>query len=141
MDPSTPLHLLDVLLTAMAGPWSESTAWWSPGAAGAVGGGLGAFVGGIGGGVGGPMAGVWARRGKHRGLVMGFFAAFAGLGYLLLLGGLTALIMGQPYHVWYCLLLPGAIAAPLFSILLPRVRTAYQEAERNKLEAEELRRS
>ncbi len=55
--------------------------------------------------------------------------------------GLTALITGQPYGVWYALLLPGAILSVLMVCFTPMVLMRYRQAEHRRLEAEEFRRA
>ena len=114
--------------------------WWTPQQAGMVGAilgsGIGVILGGIGGGVCGPLAG----KGRARGFVIPFFYANGVIGILLVLSGLTALVTGQPYHVWYPLLLPGVIATRLVCVLLPVLRRVYHQHEGRRLAAEELRR-
>lgn len=113
--------------------------WFSEQAAGiigaAIGVGLGAGFGGIGGGLGGPLAAA----GKARGLVLGVFAAGFVLGLALALAGLVAMVLGQPWHVWFVFLLPGVTAALLFGILLPVVRGQYDRAEQRKMDAAAIR--
>ncbi len=120
-----------VQFVAQAQPWF--------GNAGVVGGLLGGGIG-ILGGIYGTSVGVLVPRGRGRGFVMGFTWALLGLGIALLAAGLTALATGQPYGVWYSLLLPGAIATLLMSVFTPLVRVLYRQAEHRRLEAEEFRR-
>ncbi|HVS11046.1 MAG TPA: hypothetical protein VMS76_14345 [Planctomycetota bacterium] len=117
----------------------EAEAWWSASSAGwigAIGGGLGALVG-----VYGALAGTLAPRGKARALALGLHTSFLVVGGLALAAGLAALLLGQPYHVWYPLLLGGGIATAVLGGLLPVVRMRYVEAERRRLAASELRRA
>ena len=114
-------------------------AWWSASSAGwigALGGGLGALVG-----IYGAVAGMLAPRGKARALVLGLHAGLLAIGLLAAATGLAALLVGQPYHVWYPLLLGGGICSAVFGGLLPVVRMRYGEAERRRLAASELRRA
>lgn len=100
---------------------------WIPGTLlGAVGGTLGA------------VAGTLAPRGKARGLVLGLFAAAALASFALLVIGLVALLIGQPYGVWYGFGLPGLLGTVLFSVLYPVVRSRYLEAETRRLQAADL---
>lgn len=96
---------------------------------------LGAGFGGLGGGIGGPLAAA----GKAKGLVMGVFALGLVLGLGLALTGLVALVLGQPWHVWFTLLAPGVVAALIFGLLLPVVRAQYARAEQRKLDAAAIR--
>ncbi len=113
--------------------------WFTEQAAGFVGGAVGviygAGFGGIGGGVGGPLASM----GKARGFVVGMFVA----GFLVGLGlagtGLVALVLGQPWHVWFVFLLPGITGTLLFGMLTQVFRMQYDKAEQRKLDAAAIR--
>jgi hypothetical protein len=108
---------------------------------GAVGGLLGAGVGVLGGGIYGPLVGILAPRGKAKALVMGYHGLLLLLGLALLIGGLVALVGGQPYGVWFTLLLPGGILSLLMICLWPVIAMRYREAEQRRLEAAEFRRN
>jgi len=101
----------------------------------AIGVGLGAGFGGIGGGLGGPLAAM----GKAKGLVLGIFGLGLVIGVGLALTGLVALVMGQPWHVWFVFLLPGVTASLIFGCLLPVIRTQYARAEQRKMDAAAIR--
>lgn len=113
--------------------------WFDSQTAGMIGAGigvvLGAGFGGIGGGVGGPLAAA----GKAKGLVMGIFGLGLALGVGLALTGLVALVMGQPWHVWFVFLMPGVTCALIFGLLLPVVRAQYAKAEQRKMDAAAIR--
>jgi hypothetical protein len=112
-------------------PWFENY--------GLVGGLAGAGVGVMGAAYGSTV-GVLAPRGKGRAAVFAMHWTFLALGVLMLAAGITALATGQPYGVWYALLLPGALVTILMLVFLPIVRVRYQQAEHRRLEAEEFRR-
>ena len=112
-------------------PWFEN---W-----GLVGGLLGGGIG-ILGGVYGTVVGICAPRGKAKRLVFGLHSSALGLGLGLLVGGFTALVTGQPYGVWYALLLPGALLTVLIICFTPMLKLRYRQAEHRKLNAEEFRR-
>ncbi len=120
---------------------AETTAWFDSNTAGLVGAGVGSGIGVIVGGIGGPLAGTLAPRGKAKTLVVGFFLTSLAIGVILALVGIAALVMGQPYHVWFVFVLPGALTATLTGSLLPVVLKRYAQADQRRLEAEELRRS
>ena len=127
------LHLLSQ--SAPAEPWFDPQQFGTYFGAfgGAAVGLLGAFFGGF---------GAWAaQRGRYRVLVLGSMAAVGGLCALFLLAGLAALIMGQPYGVWYPLSLIGLIGGGCFLGLLPVMRKRYAAAESRRMEAAALRRS
>ncbi|MEO1279378.1 MAG: hypothetical protein AAFV77_10525 [Planctomycetota bacterium] len=113
--------------------------WFTEQAAGFVGTAVGviygAGFGGIGGGVGGPLASM----GKARGLVVGTFVAGFVLGLALAATGLVALVLGQPWHVWFVFLLPGIIGSLLFGMLTQVFRMQYDKAEQRKLDAAAIR--
>jgi hypothetical protein len=49
--------------------------------------------------------------------------------------GVVALAGGQPYAVWYPLLLSGPVSALVFGALIPVVRLSYTMRERQKMAA------
>jgi hypothetical protein len=113
--------------------------WWNE----TVGTYIGAFGGaGIGtvGGIYGAVAGTLAQQGKARGAVLGFHLGLLTLGAVTLIAGVVALLVSQPYHVYYPLLLIGGITSGVMGGLLPVMRKRYREAEHRHLEAEEIRR-
>jgi hypothetical protein len=109
---------------------------------------FGTWYGAIGGGVGGTLigclgglAGYLGPRGKGRRLVLGSMLVCAGLGVVQLGFGLVALSTGQPYGIWYPLLLIGTLMAVLMGGLFPMIRLRYSQAEHRRLEAEAIRKS
>jgi MFS family permease len=129
------MTLIDLLLqTDAVTPWfGERTGIY-----------IGSFGGaGIGvlGGILGAVAGVFAPQGKGRGFVLGSMFGGAILGGLTLLTGLVALLLSQPYHVWYPMVMLGALVGGVFGGLTPLMRRRYMEAEQRRLDADALRRS
>jgi hypothetical protein len=59
---------------------------------------------------------------------------------MLAVGG-YALLSGQPYGIWYPMLLCGAIFTVVMGSLFPVVRHRYQEAEMRRITAESIRAS
>lgn len=118
------------MLTAMH-PWFED---W-----GLVGILLGAGVGLLGGAYG-AVVGICVPRGKAKGLVYGLHWFSLLLGLAVLAAGVTALIGGQPFEVWYPLLFAGAIVTGLIIGFTPMIKLRYRQAEHRKLKAEEFRR-
>lgn len=112
--------------------WDQQTAAWI-GALG--GGGLGTLAGLFGG-----LAGYLAPRGIGRVPVLAVHGLFVLAGVGALVAGIVAVVQSQPYHVYYPLLLGGAILSLVMGVLLPVVRVRYRQAEKRKLDAEELRR-
>ncbi len=109
---------------------------------------FGTWFGAIGGGVGGTLAGLLGAAigtllpmGKGRGFILAAMALFLILGIVMLGVGVYALIEGQPYGIWYGLVLLGGMFTFLFGVGLPMVRAGYQMVEQRKLDAEALRRA
>ena len=100
------------------------TNWWSPERAGMVGGIGGAIIGCLGG-----LIGLLAGKGKARNFVLATIKIFIALGILSLIAGVIAIVSGQPYAVWYPLLLPGFILTLVFSLNLPSIQRRYDELE------------
>jgi hypothetical protein len=116
------------------------TPWWTEQSAGWVGA-IGGSANGLLGAVVGTIAGVWGPRGKGKRVVYALFAMAVVGGVAALAVGLYALAVGQPYSVWYPLVLLGGMDTLLFGVLTPVVRRVYRQAEARRLEAEELRRT
>jgi MFS family permease len=114
------------------------TEWWSPATAGWIGGLAGSGFG-VFGGIIGVALGVLAPRAKGRGLVLGAMGVAGILGAGILGLGVCALMIGQPYHVWYPPLLIGGLSAGLMWPLRRVARMRYEDAERRRLAAQSLR--
>jgi hypothetical protein len=107
---------------------------------------FGITVGAFGGGIAGTLAGIWgglvgtfAPKGKGRAVLIPIGWAFVAGGALALAFGLTALVAGQPYGIWYPPLLSGPIIAVVVGCLMPVVYRRYAEAEARRVQAEEFR--
>lgn len=107
---------------------------------------FGIAVGAFGGGIGGTLAGIWggligtfAPRGQGRAVLIPIGWAFVAVGAVAFVFGLTALLAGQPYAIWYPPLLSGGIIAFLVGALMPVVYKRYAEAEARRMQAEEFR--
>ncbi len=120
-----------ITLLAQVEPWFENF--------GLVGGSIGGGIGVLG-AVYGTVVGVLAPRGKGRPFVFAMHWAALALGGVFLIAGVTAVITGQPYGVWYSLLLPGLLLVVLMGTMTPVIRLRYRQAEHRRLEAEEFRR-
>src|SRR5262249_17813840 len=113
---------------AMTEPWFDPILYaWIPGT----------FLGTLG-GLWGALMGTLAPRGKGKLFVL------ASLGILLIASaaclalGVSALMVGQPYGVWYGLLLPGVIGLIVLGSLSPVAVTAYRQAEMRKIQARDM---
>lgn len=116
-----------------------SNEWWSNASGtmlGAVGvGGLGALAG-----VFGAATGYFAPRGMYKSAVLTIHGGLIVIGLVSLIAGIVAVSTGQPYHVFYPLLLGGGILSVVMGAMFPSIRAKYRQAEMRKMDAEELRR-
>ncbi len=114
----------------------QSSSWWSGQNAGWLGGILGCLGGlfGILGGISGSLV----AKGRGRGLAFGTLYTMAALGMLLLMLGLCALSLSQPYHVYYPLLLGGVLFTALGLGLIPQLKRTFEQAELRKMKAMDL---
>src|SRR5262245_2302780 len=104
------------------------TEWWNA-HDGAL---IGTFAGaggGVLGGVFGSLIGVLAPRGIGRRVIVPLHIAVVLSGAACLVAGVVAVIAGQPYHVFYPLLLIGGILTLVMGGLLPVVLARYRQAE------------
>lgn len=117
---------------------ADVTPWWSDSVAGWIG-----AVGGSGCGLifgtYGSLAGFLAPRGIGRKWMLPIHITCIVLSMLTAVGGLVALIGGQPYRVWYPLLLIGAVGVFVMLPLYFVIRTRYRQAEMRKIDAGEFR--
>jgi hypothetical protein len=112
----------------------RSQAWWSSRQSGLIGGILGSFAGILGG-----VLGCLAGSGKARRFVLLTHKSMIALGWILLAFGIVAVANGQPYHVWYPLLLGGGLATVIFWALLPIVRKRYNDLELRRIASVDVR--
>ena len=125
--------MIEILLDQDPTPWFSDRTGIMIGAFG------GAGVGLLGGAIG--VAGsLLVPKGKGRGFVLGMLMTGMICGIICLLVGITALILGQPYAIWYPLVMLGAVPAAVMGGLLPAIRKRYAEAEQRRMDADDLRR-
>ncbi|MEM7755794.1 MAG: hypothetical protein AAF297_09190 [Planctomycetota bacterium] len=121
---------LDTARAEIAAMEGRPDAWWSPRTSGWIG------------GTGGAMFTLYvatiivlARKRVDRKIVGGLAAGLVGLSGVLLVVGLIALAKGQPYAVWYVLLLFGFLGMLIPTINWFGIRKQYQAYELQKLRA------
>ncbi len=104
--------------------------WWSERTAGLWGGIIGSILGVLGGVIGWLVG-----RGKARPVSLTLLRIEQIGGALLLPIGLYAMLRGQPYAVYYPLLLIGGLCLILATVILPGVRRRYAELELRRMQA------
>jgi hypothetical protein len=116
-----------------------SEPWFDPNTFGAW---FGTIVGGGGGTLGGligAVAGALLPSGKGKRLVFGSMFVLMVVGLVMLAIGLYALVDGQPYGIWYPMVLAGAIFGAVNGGMLLCLRSVGRVIERRKMEADDLR--
>lgn len=127
------ITLSDLTLTEgdnLAAAMKPAGAWWNDHTA--------AWIGGIGGtvlGLIGAAIGTLTGMGRGRPIVIALLVAMTALGSLTLLGGLVAVFAGQPYGVYYPLLLGGGLSAILSTVFLFTTPQRYAAIEMRRMQA------
>lgn len=98
---------------------------------------FGASIGVLG-GVVGTLGGCLAPFGKAKTLVFGVYWVALIASVACLIAGLSALISGQPYGIWYGMTLAGLIGSTVFGINYFTLNNAYRLAEVRKMAAQNL---
>lgn len=98
----------------------------------------GTLLGAIGGSGIGILAGVLAPAGKAKTLVFGFNTVCFVVSVTLLIAAIAAVVAGQPYAIWYGMLLPGILGTILFGGGFFLLRARYREAELRQMQARDL---
>lgn len=96
------------------------------------------LLGGIGGGLlglWGALIGILSGRGKARGFVLTSANALLLVGTASIVGGVVALAVGQPYVIYYPLLLLGVIVVALIGMLRGRLTARYEQLELKKMQS------
>lgn len=89
----------------------------------------------------GLMAGlvVWlVPRGRARNFILRAWLVLWAAAFALLIAGLAALADGQPWGVWYGLLLPGAVGALVVGANSVVILKRYRDVEERRLAAKDL---
>lgn len=115
------------------------TPWWDQQTAILIGA-IGGSAIGVMGGVYGTLVSMLAPKGIGRRPMLAIHLALVGFGVAVLIAGIVAVSTGQPYLVYYPLLLGGGILSFVMGGLFPVVRMHYRQAEARRLEAEQFRR-
>jgi hypothetical protein len=135
------VYLSDLQLAHLSDEWAatafgtgssagDESAWWSTRTGALIGAIVGSLLGMIGAAVGSLCA-----IGRGRMLVVALLVTMAVAGVVCLVAGLVAVIMGQPYAVYYPLLLVGVIASVLGCVGIPVSRQRFAQAELRRMQA------
>jgi len=130
------ISLILLVSPAIADPAGKTVAtdtenaWWSSSDTGWIGG-IGGSVVGIIGGLIGCLVGF----GKARRFVLLLMIGLIAFGVICLVVGIVALILSQPYAVYYPLILFGVIDPAVLGGNYRSVRRRYEEAELRKMKA------
>lgn len=119
----------------MVEPWFED-----PNAFGAWFGAIGGTLCGLAGAVLGCCS-YFVQRGQGKAWVVGGYLSVLALGVVSLIIGIVAVVVGQPYGIWYPFTLLGLVGTLVMGSLLPVILARYREAEQRKVDAEGLRSS
>jgi len=106
--------------------------WFDERTAGLLGGIIGGTIGILGGGGLGGCSALFISKGWKK-AYFAMYYCFMAVGAALLIMGLAALLIRQPYHVWYAFLLPGFIITVVFSSILPAIRKRFTQNELTKM--------
>ena len=112
-------------------------AWFNEQTAGMIGGIFGTFFGVFGGGILGGMSYWFIQKGLKK-LYFSLYSFQLILGLAMLLAGIAAIILKQPYHVWYPLVLSGVLVFGIMGPLYFTIKKRFTDAELNKLQAKDL---
>lgn len=113
--------------------WVDNSAgWWTSQQAGLIGAIGGSLIGCL-----GAMTGILGSKGRARGLVLTTVKICIVIGIVMLIGGVTAIALKQPYAVYYPMLLGGFILTIVFSVNLPAIQRRYDELEIRRMASED----
>lgn len=128
------VYLSDFTLSHLPDDWAATfgwgPGWWSNRVGGLIGGALGSLLGII-----GAVVGTLCGLGRGRVVVTALLIMMAAAGVVCLVLGIVALVLGQPYAVYYPLLLIGVLAAVLGGVGIPVSRQRFAEAELRRMQA------
>ena len=104
--------------------------WWGNASGGRIGGVLGTVIG-----LYGALIGILAAWSRTRRMLISFMMTGLIMCAVLLMAGLVALGSGQPYAVWYPLVLGGGIGGIITGGLLPVMKRRIEEEELRRMTA------
>lgn len=112
----------------MVEPWFDPNHYaWIPGT-----------VYGVSAGLMGGLVGLFVPKGRGRGFILKAWFTLWAVAVALLIGGLVAIVDGQPWGVWYALLLPGVIGTLVVGANSLVILRSYRAVEQRRLAAKDL---
>ncbi len=118
------------LVAPLASGTGDGPVWWSDRTAGWLGAMSGVFIG-----FAGALIGICSSKGRAKRLVQGIMFLTLGLGLMMVVMGIVAVIREQPYVVYYPLLLGGGIITVVFGALVKTIQKRYLDLELRKMSA------
>jgi hypothetical protein len=109
---------------------SKPGAWWGERVAGVIGAFMGTMLG-----IWGSLAAALAYKGRGRSFVMATMKVWTTLGVGFAVAGAIALALGQPFEVWFLLLLPAVILIGISMRSFKDYKRRYEELELRKMAA------
>ena len=113
-------------------PFSPAGQWWGGRTGGLIGGIVGVVMGIVGG-----LIGILGGRGRAKRVVWVLLGVMLLVSVAALVIGVAALLSGQPYAVYYPMLLVGAICGFVSLSIRPVMRRRYEQAELQKMNAQD----
>jgi biotin transporter BioY len=86
----------------------------------------------------GGLVGWLVPRGRARNFILRAWFALWAIAVVLLIMGIVALVNGQPWGVWYSLLLPGVVGTLVVGANSLVILKRYREVEERRLAAKDL---
>ncbi len=130
-----PLSIVEPAASAemMGAPGQWWSRMWAARWSGIIGGAFGSLCGIL-----GALTGWLAARGKGRKIILGAWTVTVCVSAVSLVAGIAALIVKQPYYVYYPLLMLGFIGGVVGGSLIKTVHVTYAWAEMRKMHAKDM---
>ena len=126
----SPLKLSEFEKSEWADAMTAEGAWWGNRTGNLMGTILGPLLGML-----GALVGVLSGRGRGKNVCLAICWATLTFGVVCLVTGMIALIMQQPYAVFFPLLLIGVIGTMVMGTVLPTIRQRFSDIELRKMES------
>ncbi len=125
-----PLSVFEMNANEVNAALTPPDAWWSKRTIEVVGGITGSLLGILGG-----IIGMLSGMGRARNVAIGICWSVFVFGLLCFGVGVVAVVMSQPYEIYFPLLLTGVLGAGITGALLPTIKRRYADAELHRISA------